>query len=666
MGGGYLHKEIRLLGESAAREPLHPRKALYLMWSCGISFSCWRIKNRIEGRVGIDPGERKMLQTSKTLQIQARDLVGIHSNTTNDISGTMVDVMKAIRLLCAELESKGMDINDLPATMRFRFTLDGTILTNGVSIVVVGLVPINLPASCQSRDNVVLVAILKCGENGGEMVDALDGVYNSISMLGERGFHFHGLRKFEVTQSHDNATYWKLAGQTWNSREGCCWVCKANKGNLHLYEAWQQATVVGQSSDHLKGPALLSMSGYCVLHFELRVFTDSYLNNLAFEAWVLGNQKKLEGKIQELTKSSHFYIEKDAGGWVSTSALQGPQSRKLRSDIPAIVDAAGIGDSVANLKHKQISKDALAKQCRAITKKGERCQKKICAESKNKLCTTHMKQDEEYDDILLSKVNDNLVLQGTPNNRNKDYKELGDVLDKLFKATQQLYPYYDNQYEIEIVTEYKNSNTKKQIVPMCGTHLQTLDGVVYGDGNWPNVGDTVSVIACHFDHKVRKKKATVVKFVATASEMMEELERLTTRLAVLWTNLFGDERWSMYVHHAVCHTKMLMEIHKYLGQFSNSVLESFHKVVRWFYQHTNREGGKLKVESCDAVMLKFYGLKILEIEERGTYSKEMVHSLISNPERVDCNCSVGGICGWGKAVKRKPQQDIIDLCQDCS
>ena len=165
MGDGSLRDEIYELGCDDSRKPLDSRKALHLMWSCGISFSCWRIKNRIEGRVGVDPGERAMLKISQEVFKEATDLVQIRDNSSDEVVGCVADCILAIKVLIAELESQGMDIHDLPSTLRFRFTLDGTILSNGVTIVVVAAVPINLPASCQPRDNIILLATLKCGEN---------------------------------------------------------------------------------------------------------------------------------------------------------------------------------------------------------------------------------------------------------------------------------------------------------------------------------------------------------------------------------------------------------------------------------------------------------------------------------------------------------------------
>ena len=71
---------------------------------------------------------------------------------------------------------------------------------------------------------------------------------------------------------------------------------------------------MGKALDSLKAPAQLEMSGFCVLHAELRVFTDGFLNNLAFEAWCNDKQKPLEERIKELTGSNSFFIEKDASG----------------------------------------------------------------------------------------------------------------------------------------------------------------------------------------------------------------------------------------------------------------------------------------------------------------------------------------------------------------
>ena len=111
----------------------------------------------------------------------------------------------------------------------------------------------------------------------------------------------------------------------------------------------------------------------------------------------------------------------------------------------------------------------------------------------------------------------------------------------------------------------------------------------------------------------------------------------------------------MHCHHLACHTVMLMGLHMCLGQFSNSVLEAFHKIVRWFYQHTNREGGANKTESTEAVMTKYFGLKILEIESRSPCAKAQIQAMVRSP-RAECECASSGICGWG-SKKRKPEEE---------
>ena len=647
VGGGSLRDEIYQLGCDDSRKPLDSRKALYLMWSCGISFSCWRIKNRIEGRVGVDPGERAMLKISQEVFKEATDLVQIRDNSSDEVVGCVADCILAIKVLIAELESQGMDIHDLPSTLRFRFTLDGTILSNGVTIVVVAAVPINLPASCQSRDNIILLAILKCGENNTTMIDALNGTFDSIKKMTERGMNFHGPRFVSWIQSYDGATWWKLASQSWNSKEGNCWVCKADKTNLHLVNVWKTARVASGAASHLKTPIGLDMSGYCVLHAELRVFTDSFLNNLAYEAYQLGNAKQLEAKCKELMKSDSFYIEKDANGWVTTSACQGPQSKKLRKDIEGLIAAAGIPERVSSLKHRQVSKAKLEKMCRAVCRDGSRCQKNLSSNSK-KMCTSHQAQEAEFGDILLCKASENLVPTGELSSRRADYIQLGQTMNFIFPAIQQNYPFNDHQYKIQLDGAIEH-------VDICGTHLMVDGEALDAADPQAECGTRIEVIACHPNAKARKKKGHIVMVCRSQEEQMEELKQETERFGELWSRLFGDERWSMYCHHLACHTVMLMELHMYLGQFSNSVLEAFHKIVRWFYQHTNREGGANKTESTEAVMTKYFGLKILEIESRSPYAKAQIQAMVRSP-RAECECASSGICGWG-SKKRKPEEE---------
>ena len=41
-----------------------------------------------------------------------------------------------------------------------------------------------------------------------------------------------------MSQSYDLASWWKILQQAWNSNEGCCPMCNANKHNLHKFRDW--------------------------------------------------------------------------------------------------------------------------------------------------------------------------------------------------------------------------------------------------------------------------------------------------------------------------------------------------------------------------------------------------------------------------------------------
>ena len=95
----------------------------------------------------------------------------------------------------------------------------------------------------------------------------------------------------------------------------------------------------------------------------------------------------------------------------------------------------------------------------------------------------------------------------------------------------------------------------------------------------------------------------------------------------------------------------MMRKHKRLGHFSQQVVENFHKLVRWFYARTNREGGNEGhiVESSMNIMQLFYAQKILEMEAQpGDYNQGMIDALKQGGATPLCNCNAGDgrACGW--------------------
>ena len=122
----------------------------------------------------------------------------------------------------------------------------------------------------------------------------------------------------------------------------------------------------------------------------------------------------------------------------------------------------------------------------------------------------------------------------------------------------------------------------------------------------------------------------------TKGQQMQQLDDDLKKVAELWTRLFTDERWTPCLHIVTAHTMRLMQHHKFLGKFSNSVIESFHKKVRWFYAHTNREG-KGGEESSREIMLHFWGLKTLDCEAKSQCNKGMIAKLRSTTRPI-CAC----------------------------
>ena len=125
-----------------------------------------------------------------------------------DIEGVCISVVQGMRILLADLESSGlMDAAMLPDVLEWRFSFDGTKLTNGGSLVVVAIVPMNLPVSCQSRSVAVPVALMKCGEDRELLKVALKGVLDEIERVQEREMYWHGKRKVVMGQSYDMASW---------------------------------------------------------------------------------------------------------------------------------------------------------------------------------------------------------------------------------------------------------------------------------------------------------------------------------------------------------------------------------------------------------------------------------------------------------------------------
>ena len=119
---------------------------------------------------------------------------------------------------------------------------------------------------------------------------------------------------------------------------------------------------------------------FCPLHSLLRIFGDSFLDHVAELANRAG---KLEGWVEcvRAKLDNDYFDAEDDDGYIKTTALQGPQCKKLlgiSGDQPDIdgfaelIDAAGIEDGGQDVVDCPEEAD-LAKKCRSLMPDGTRC-----------------------------------------------------------------------------------------------------------------------------------------------------------------------------------------------------------------------------------------------------------------------------------------------------
>ena len=132
---------------------------------------------------------------------------------------------------------------------------------------------------------------------------------------------------------------------------------------------------------------------------------------------------------------------------------------------------------------------------------------------------------------------------------------------------------------------------------------------------------------------------------------MQELQTNLDRFGELWVSLFGEHSVTCYVHILICHSVASLRLHGNLGQFSNSGLESFHKVTKWMLNETNRWGGGPNVIShmSEDLLRNYYKLLVLDVESTG--NEDVIQRFAhykTKQQPVKCPCETGGMCVWGK------------------
>ena len=217
------------------------RRRLLMEWKTGSSADSmdWLLKET--GIVRKECARRARFQEVKNVYREVDEMAKIEG-LPGDIEGVQLSTQQAIRIQLADLESQGvLNKSNMPETLEYRFSFDGTVLSQGESLVVVAIVPTNLPISCQSSASAMPIALLKCGEDRELLRVALEKVLGDMARLQTRqSLTWHGPRHVIISHSYDMASWWKILSQAWNSNSGCCPWCTAYQHNLHEFDTWRK------------------------------------------------------------------------------------------------------------------------------------------------------------------------------------------------------------------------------------------------------------------------------------------------------------------------------------------------------------------------------------------------------------------------------------------
>ena len=321
-----------------------------------------------------------------------------------------------------------------------------------------------------------------------------------------------------------------------------------------------------------------------------------------------------------------------------------------------LIDSCGIEDGGEEIVDDP-DEEGLEMKCRSRMPNGSRCTGKQVNGTRVQCTDCISKQLSTGEPLPRCKANENLVVQPIEGTTRRDLIALGECMQKIFPAIMQVDPYYDDQYLIKMDDD---QGKEGETITVCRSHLEAVT---------PSTGGTllrldlrlepglrVSILKEHTKNpKYKNKWGEIVKRVATADEQLAALQSWTDEFGFQWVDTLGSGRVTAYVHIVACHAVPLIKHHKSLGKFSNSVIESFHKLVRFFYQRTSREGGVDQKESAYAIMQKMQGLTMLKMEEREG-GRDMIDALsrAATNNRADCNCASGisgAPCHWKAAAE---------------
>ena len=419
----------------------------------------------------------------------------------------------------------------------------------------------------------------------------------------------------------------------------CCPFCECDMEDDFDFDRWkniQIGDVWRRGCNQICNISPLH-SGFCILHAKLRIIGDKLVQKIL---WLASNNHKLKPtvqKIQDLIMPNFkVKIEESRGNDHTTnkniccSSLLGNRCDSFieYEAFTTICETAGI----SNTTHKIVDgKDATKQQCKALLTNGCRCIRNRISEST--LCQQHhdMRLAQRPPAMASnSKANPQSITATT--NHLATLQQLSRDWNILYPILRQSTPYYEDTYAFNIDNELQS---------LCASQLEVVTNAV-ADPN-PTYASNAHYRIIDPAHKHCNRVYEHIGYDSKEAKLAV-LEQALDKFGSNWKTLFGDNSVACYMHILCCHSVQLVKMHGNLGSFSNSGLETFHKVMKWLLNKTNRWGGTQESHVSLDLMRNYYKLLVLNIEHHGC--AQMVKDRLGGRRTMDCQCATGGACVW--------------------
>ena len=692
---GHMVEEVGKEAVSKDREELDGqmtvRNALHATLKCSISHQKWEWLLKICGKTRKWPGKQAVKEEGIAMNEEVDELFDITNNLPNGWTGATVDVDKAIKAhLTKWLADHPHLLHLLPKTIKVRYTLDGTNMANQSRTMVVVCAILDLPGiSDQSSDSCIPIAVLESSESRQMFVETLDQCFQYIASSQITGTNFHGQRKLEWKQSYDLSAWWKILELAGVQGEGdYCIFCECNRSNDFDFDQWRDVEI-GAVWRH-GANCIVSISplhsGFCILHCKLRIIGDTLVQKLCWYAVDNRCKEALVGYMQEhiaenfkINMTTKKSSSRDETTKLECSSLIGNKCDKFVSEqhFPEICNIAGLSNQEREISD---SFDGVATQCRAIKDDGCRC-------TKNKLnignfCQQHqnMVADNNSPSLTTSFTSNPQITLVTTHHLD-EILELAAMWRLFYPALKSNIDFYTNDVYVE------TKSLKRDPCRILRLREEQVEYTEHQEGIPENLRMLDFGSDCDYDsssdndfydvmtHTKSNLSGTAkvidpehphcghdypVICVVDKDDKATEIEKAVERFGELWLGLFGEHSVTCYVHILCCHSIKLLKIHKNLGQFSNSGLESFHKVIKWMLNKTNRWGGNHDIHISLDLLRNYYKLLVLEVE-----FSEDVHAIATLKDGWVCPCENGGNCVYGgetcsNNIPAKRQRKVLD------